>query len=99
MIAMGIPADVTIRMVLSTIASAITDTITQAITGACFSFRGSGINRSSISVQVYDIEKTDTGDFIFNIDGYGTCEGPYRIFSTQIGKTVFLSEEKAKAYC
>lgn len=51
------------------------------------------------SGQVYDIEKTDTGDFIFSIDGYGTCEGPYRIFSTQIGKTVFLSEEKAKAYC
>lgn len=49
--------------------------------------------------QVIDVEKTADGGIEFSIDSYGSCEGHYRISSRQLGKTVFLSEEDARAYC
>ncbi|MEW4411922.1 hypothetical protein [Clostridium sp. AN503] len=51
------------------------------------------------SGQVIDLEQMPGGGFEFSIDSYGTCEGHYRIVSGQVGKTVFLSEEQAKAHC
>lgn len=51
------------------------------------------------SGQVIDVEETPGDGFEFSINSYGTCEGHYRIASGQIGKTVFLSEEQARAHC
>lgn len=49
--------------------------------------------------QVIDVEEMPRGGGEFSDNSYGVCEGHYRISSAQIGKTVFLSEEQAKAYC
>lgn len=51
------------------------------------------------SGQVIDVEEMPGGGFEFSINSYGACEGHYRIASGQIGKTVFLSEEQARAHC
>lgn len=48
--------------------------------------------------KVIDVEEMPGGRFEFSISSYGACEGHYRISSGQIGKTVFLSEEQAKAH-
>lgn len=49
------------------------------------------------SGMVIDVEKMADGRVEFSIDSYGACEGHYRISSGQLGKTVFLSEEDARA--
>lgn len=51
------------------------------------------------SGQVIDVENSADGGVEFSIDSYGACEGHYRISSGQLGKTVFLSEEDARAHC
>lgn len=45
--------------------------------------------------KVIDMEKTENG-YRFSVDSYGSCEGCYRIDSSQIGRTVFFSEEDAE---
>ena len=50
------------------------------------------------SGQVIDVENSTDGGVEFSIDSYGACEGHYRISSGQLGKTVFLSEEDARAH-
>lgn len=47
------------------------------------------------SGRVTDIEYANIG-FSFSIDSYGDCSGQHRIQSSQIGKTVFFSEEDAR---
>lgn len=47
------------------------------------------------SGRAVDIEYSNPG-FTFSIDSYGDCSGQYRIASSQIGRTVFLSEEDAE---
>lgn len=51
------------------------------------------------SGQVIDVEKMTNGGVEFSIDSYGSCEGHHRISLGQLGKSVFLSEEDAKAHC
>lgn len=51
-------------------------------------------NGNIYSGRAVDIEYSNTG-FMFSIDSYGDCSGQYRIASSQIGRTVFLSEEEA----
>lgn len=46
------------------------------------------------SGKAVDIEYENTG-FTFSIDSYGGCSGQHRISSSQIGRTVFFSEEDA----
>lgn len=46
---MGIPADVTVGLAVSAVASAVTDSLFQTVTGAFFPFLRSGINRGSVT--------------------------------------------------
>lgn len=49
------------------------------------------------SGKVIDTAPEGNGEeFTFSIDSYGACEGQYVISSSQIGKTVFLTEEEAQ---
>lgn len=48
------------------------------------------------SGRVTDVEREENR-YTFSIDSYGCCEGPYRIASGAVGKTVFFSEEDAQA--
>lgn len=48
-VAMGIPADVTVRLAIDTVAFAVVDPFSQAVTGAFFPFLSGGIDRSAIS--------------------------------------------------
>lgn len=63
---MGIPADVTVRLTIVSVASIVTDPFSKAITGADFAFRGTGINRSSISrnCQVFKIDQILGNGFV-----------------------------------
>ena len=49
------------------------------------------------SGHVIDLEKKPYG-YIFRLDSYGGCEGQYTIDESQIGISVFLTEEEAKSH-
>lgn len=49
------------------------------------------------SGHVIDLEEKPQG-YNFSIDSYGGCEGQYIIDESQIGISVFLSEEEAKSH-
>ena len=49
--------------------------------------------------HVIDIEQKANGTgFTFRIDSFGGCEGQYVIDSSEIGLSVFLTEEEADAH-
>lgn len=49
--------------------------------------------------HVMDVEKKVNGNgYTFSIDSFGGCEGQYVIDSSEIGLSVFLSEEEADAH-
>ena len=55
-VSVGIPADVTVRLVINAVAFTVADPFFKAITGAGFSFPCAGINRCSITSDSKIIE-------------------------------------------
>lgn len=65
-VSVGIPADVTVRLMVDAIAFTIMDTFFQTITGAGFPLLCSGINGSSISgdSQILEVDQSLVNGFI-----------------------------------
>lgn len=74
----GIPTDVTVRLVVDAVAFTVTDPIFQAITGTGFPFPCCGINRGSITgdSKVTQIDQSFINGFIQEL-GFKDIEEPF----------------------